>query len=146
MTERLDEFVEFMESRNSADPVHCINFIQFKPAPDYPDGHPLVDSGLSCEELYAEHWLPACEATGFAKTFYLGSALPDAFAPAAAPEGSEMNPGDWDAVFIVEYENPQAIANLIKSDLFRNPNAIAPIVVREQRWLPFVPVVAAATL
>lgn len=146
MAERMQAFVDFMEAQEGTGTVHCINLVKFKPAPEYPEGHPLASSGLSCEELYAQHWLPACEATGFAKAFYLGSALPGAFAPLAAPEGSELNPGDWDAVFIVEYENPRAIAGLIQSDLFSHPSAIAPVVVQDQRWLPFLPTMAAAKL
>lgn len=138
VAERVQAFVRFMQTHEGTDPVHCINFIRFKPSPTYPEGHPLEASGLSCEELYAQHWLPACEATGFAKSFYLGRALPEAFAPIAAPEDSELNPGDWDAVFIVEYANPQAIADLMTSDIFSSPEAIAPIVVEEQRWLPFL--------
>ncbi len=139
MADRLKSFVEFMEAQEGTGVVHCINFVKFKPAPEYPEGHPLSSSDLSCEELYTHHWLPACEATGFAKAFYLGRALPEAFAPTAAPEGSELNPGDWDVVFIVEYENPQAISDLIRSDLFTHPDAIAPIVVQDQRWMPFMP-------
>ncbi len=146
MADRMQAFVEFMKAQQDTGTVHCINLVRFKPAPEYPEGHPLASSGLSCEELYAEHWLPACEATGYAKAFYLGRAFPGAFAPSAAPEDSELNPGDWDAVFIVEYDHPRAIADLIQSDLFTHPNAIAPITVQDQRWLPFLPIASAAKL
>lgn len=53
-----------MEARQGTGSVNRINFIEVQAEPEYPAGNPLESSGLSCPDLYARHWLPACEAAG----------------------------------------------------------------------------------
>ena len=82
------------------------------------------------------------ESSGLVRTLFLGTAMVDAnghknttSATPWAPEASELKPGVWDMMWLVEYEDPQKMLELTGHPVMGS--GMGKMVVADQRWLPW---------
>ena len=100
-------------------PIDMLNLIRFKPLAEYPEGHPLANSGLTGEQAYHEYMRtirPVLERAG-GRIAWAGAFGCVVTGPADWP---------WDETFVMSYPNAAAFMGMVKDPDY------APVVVHRQ--------------